>query len=172
MFDPTVFDNLKFLLEGAVYDLDLDGMVEVTSRKDLVNLADMSRSWSITFAEAGMQSEAIAVIHLSIHLDQLEAELLRQSPSAGCSLELRFIQNVQEEKNPLKETEKFRQLWEEDFQISMRIAYDPLSGIREYKQTATLRFGRLLTEEHAGDLTRFVETVLRTIQVINDERGR
>ncbi len=34
MFDPTAFDNLKVIVEGAVYDFDLHGDILVTDRKD------------------------------------------------------------------------------------------------------------------------------------------
>lgn len=49
MFDPTVFDNLKTVLEGAVYDLDLEGVILVINRNDLVDLAHFSRTYKITF---------------------------------------------------------------------------------------------------------------------------
>jgi hypothetical protein len=49
MFDPTVYDNLKVVLEGLVYDLDLEGKIEITDRCDLVDLARMSRTFRIRF---------------------------------------------------------------------------------------------------------------------------
>lgn len=36
MFDPTAFDNLKVIVEGAVYDFDLHGDILVTDRKDMI----------------------------------------------------------------------------------------------------------------------------------------
>ena len=32
MFDPTIYENLKVVFEGAVYDLDLDGHLTVGDR--------------------------------------------------------------------------------------------------------------------------------------------
>jgi hypothetical protein len=52
MFDPTVFDNLKVIIEGAIYDLDLDGELQVVNRRDLVDLANMSRQFSMDIAVA------------------------------------------------------------------------------------------------------------------------
>ncbi|UOK56770.1 hypothetical protein MGI18_18515 [Bacillus sp. OVS6] len=49
MFDPTAFDNLKVVLEGAIYDADLGGFITVIGRKDLVDLAAMSRCYQNTF---------------------------------------------------------------------------------------------------------------------------
>ena len=39
MFDPTAYDNLKVILEGAVYDLDLSGELKIIERNDIVDLA-------------------------------------------------------------------------------------------------------------------------------------
>ncbi|QNG61538.1 hypothetical protein H4O14_08705 [Bacillus sp. PAMC26568] len=41
MFDPTAFDNLKVVLEGEIYDADLEGIIEVIKRKDIVDLQQL-----------------------------------------------------------------------------------------------------------------------------------
>ena len=47
MFDPTAFENMKVVLEGAVYDRDFIGDILVINRDDIVNLANMSRTYKI-----------------------------------------------------------------------------------------------------------------------------
>ncbi|MBR8645431.1 hypothetical protein KEH51_18565 [[Brevibacterium] frigoritolerans] len=47
MFDPTAFENMKVVLEGAVYDRDFIGDILVINRDDIVNLSTMSRSYKI-----------------------------------------------------------------------------------------------------------------------------
>jgi hypothetical protein len=47
MFDPTIFDNWKVVVEGAMYDLDREGEAEVIAREDLMDLAGLSRSFRI-----------------------------------------------------------------------------------------------------------------------------
>jgi hypothetical protein len=49
MFDPTVFDNLKVVLEGCVYDYDLEEKIAVTGRSDIVDLATLTRTFSVRF---------------------------------------------------------------------------------------------------------------------------
>jgi hypothetical protein len=49
MFDPTIYDNLKVVFEGEAYDLDAQGEFLVTLREDMVNLADMSRCFTMAF---------------------------------------------------------------------------------------------------------------------------
>ena len=51
MFHPTVFDNIKIALENQIYDYDnLDGILVVTDRSDLLNLALMSREFSLALS--------------------------------------------------------------------------------------------------------------------------
>jgi IS4 transposase len=49
MFDPTAFDNMKVIIEGLLYDKDLDGEYEITDRNDFVNLSKMDRLFSIRY---------------------------------------------------------------------------------------------------------------------------
>ena len=49
MFDPTAFENIKVVLEGAVYDLDLNGEIIIIDRNDLINTAKLSRKYELSF---------------------------------------------------------------------------------------------------------------------------
>lgn len=49
MFDPTIFDNLKVVLEGAVYDLDAMDRVDIVERSDLLDVSALSRAYLIGF---------------------------------------------------------------------------------------------------------------------------
>lgn len=49
MFDPTAFDNMKVVIEGALYDLDICGEIVITDRNDSFNMAKMSRTFDISF---------------------------------------------------------------------------------------------------------------------------
>lgn len=44
---PTVFDNLKTVLEGSIYDFEGQEVLEVVSRDDLVDLANLSRTFRV-----------------------------------------------------------------------------------------------------------------------------
>lgn len=169
MFDPTVFDNLKVVLEGAVYDLDLEGLIEVKSRNDLVNLADMSRTWSISFQEdpAGTEAE----IQLSIIADQLQTEWKKTADYAGCSLQISFYQWADSESGYVKPLTSIREIWGEDVSVDIEISYNPLAEKKQFKHTWTIYFDRLITEEHAGDLESVVESVCTTLKKIDYKKG-
>ena len=59
MFDPTIFDNLKVVAEGAVYDLDLQGEILITNRIDQVDLATLSRYYAITFRKINQKETPV-----------------------------------------------------------------------------------------------------------------
>ncbi|MFD2673067.1 hypothetical protein [Marinicrinis sediminis] len=80
-FDPTVFDNLKVMLEGAVYDLDLNEQIEITGREDRLDIASMSRYYQLSFGlrnteQTPKQTDFTAVISLHTGLADLAGELM------------------------------------------------------------------------------------------------
>ncbi len=76
MFDPTIYDNLKVVLEGSVYDLDLSGAVRISGRQDQIDLSTMSRLYQIEFRR--LQGAALARMRLSTTLTDLSSELLQR----------------------------------------------------------------------------------------------
>lgn len=98
MFDPTIYDNIKVVLEGAVYDLDLDGKILITRREDLVDLSSMSRTYAIEFARK-MDKPSKAEINLHVHLSDLAAEIL-ENPTAkpGCTLTIKLLRKLRIQK--------------------------------------------------------------------------
>lgn len=90
MFDPTIYDNLKVVLEGSVYDLDLSGAVRISGRQDQIDLSTMSRLYQIEFRR--LQGAALARMRLSTTLTDLSSELLQRKgeKKPGCVLEIHF----------------------------------------------------------------------------------
>lgn len=60
MFDPTAFDNLKVVFEGAVYDLDLSGDIQILDRKDLFDFAHYDRCYQIRYSLPYKKSISVA----------------------------------------------------------------------------------------------------------------
>ncbi|GAA3327145.1 hypothetical protein GCM10020331_065930 [Ectobacillus funiculus] len=89
MFDPTVFENLKVVAEGAVYDLDLAGAILVTNRRDVIDLASMSRTYSIAFMLRDAEYDITALFSLTADVKNLAGEILEDTaffcPAALCN---------------------------------------------------------------------------------------
>jgi hypothetical protein len=170
MFDPTIYDNLKVVLEGAIYDLDLAGTLNIKNRSDLVDLSVMSRSFRIDcrLKDGGPVQGSVL---LTAGLADLAAELLNASSNLGkpgCGFQLQFRAAVSE---PAPAVSRMKQVlatvWEGRPEASFTICYDPDREPVQYTLTAVLEFGRKLDEEQAEDLPRLVDHFVLTLQELS-----
>ncbi|MFB7141881.1 hypothetical protein ACFCYN_19695 [Gottfriedia sp. NPDC056225] len=92
MFDPTAFDNMKVILEGLIYDKDLDGEYEIIDRNDYVNLSKMDRLFSIQYKKLSKQSYTTSCkITMSTTASDLFNELINGNTDVGCFIEFEFF---------------------------------------------------------------------------------
>ncbi|UKS29030.1 hypothetical protein LOZ80_08920 [Paenibacillus sp. HWE-109] len=152
MFDPTIYDNIKVVLEGAVYDLDLDGHILITRREDLVDLSSMSRTYAIEFARK-VDKPSKAEINLKVHLSDLAAEIL-ENPTAkpGCTLTIKLFTKVNDPTLECKQIEEeLGLIWEHRPQITQLISYTYGNQASYYSNQITLSFGRKVDESQIDD---------------------
>ncbi|WP_301172593.1 hypothetical protein [Brevibacillus nitrificans] len=95
MFHPLVFDNIRVVLEGAVYDRDFEGAILITGRSDVMDMATFHRLFQIEFklAEAAEKEEAVtAQMQLRTGLADIAAEQLEQplTEQIGCTICIHF----------------------------------------------------------------------------------
>ncbi|MDX8291731.1 hypothetical protein SLL00_18100 [Metabacillus indicus] len=161
MFDPTAFDNLKTVLEGAVYDADLDGSISVTGRKDLVDLAAMSRVYEIQF-QLKESKDAAAVFRLAMSLPELSGELLKTNDVHSCEIGLTF-----HEKGPEEFTFAKRMI-EEDWGVNFKVRHQVMYDVpfKEYSHIYHVQFGRSISEDHVDDLMAMTEHAITTLEKI------
>jgi hypothetical protein len=91
VFDPTIYDNLKVVFEGALYDLDSSGRVHVSGREDIVDLATMSRAFRMQVEK--LDGRCKAQVELTSGLLDFAGELRRvrlAEEVPGCELRLSF----------------------------------------------------------------------------------
>lgn len=181
MFDPTVYENLKVVLEGAVYDRDLDGSVLVTGREDWVNLAVMARSYRIAFqladraADASGSAEASqggadrpveAELVLSTELADLASEILElDTETPGCSLVVSFRMKLQagQPVEPVCQDilASMRRLWGGRFGVQQTLSFEYGEEPAAMTNRIRLLFGRRFGEEVAEDFAQILDhTVL------------
>ncbi|WNR42241.1 hypothetical protein [Paenibacillus roseipurpureus] len=172
MFDPTIYDNIKVVLEGAVYDLDLEGKIIITRREDLVHLSSMSRTFAIEFARK-LDLPSRSEMYLNVHLSDLAAEIL-ENPTAkpGCTLLIKFHTVVKDPEIdcPMIEA-KLNMIWEQRPRITQEISY--LYGEQqpdEFRNLITLSFGRKIDESHLDDFPDLIEYAYDSLTWL-DERG-
>lgn len=164
MFDPTVFDNLKVIIEGAIYDLDLDGELQVVNRRDLVDLANMSRQFSMDIA---VSAEMLGRVELSSNLENISGELLKRLDRPGCSVTVSFFQEVKRSsiiKEKLEQWKKeIQEIWGESWEIELS-STETLDSNQPLKLSATIRFDRLFYEDNIDDLEELLPYMMSTLR--------
>ncbi|MBO8164611.1 MAG: hypothetical protein H0Z34_12930 [Brevibacillus sp.] len=175
MFDPIIFDNIKVVLEGAVYDRDLDGQIAVTDRADLVDLARYSRQFRIRFclAEDAAREDVIAAeIELGTTLVDIAAEQLAQplAEPVGCTLCIHFFLRVAE---PQHETQWIASVLDDIWGHRPRITQ--FVGVRLdkqwswpetphwYENKVTLDFQRKIGERNIEDLEQLIDLCVASL---------
>lgn len=95
MFHPLVFDNIRVVLEGAVYDRDFEGAILITGRSDVMDMATFQRLFQIEFKPADAverDPEVLAQIQLRTQLADIASEQLEQplTNHIGCTICIHF----------------------------------------------------------------------------------
>ena len=161
MFDPTAFDNLKVVFEGAVYDLDLTGEVQIIDRKDLFDFARYERCYQIHYSLPGKKSFFIE-FHLKADMGHFLAErhLMTKKNTAGADIRIVYKGDVK--------VHLGRQLLEEIW------GEDKLWEWKEVNSSTTptfyegiLTFNRVLTEEMVDDVLQMISFSVDTLQQLD-----
>ncbi|MGG1674721.1 hypothetical protein ACIFOT_03110 [Neobacillus sp. NRS-1170] len=166
MFDPTAFDNMKVVIEGALYDFDLSGEIIITDRNDIINMAKMSRSFDLSFQlPAG---SVTARIEMESKLVNLAAELLPSSlpeKLAGSYVKLQFFLKHLENASDFQAIETiFLDIWGEKRKITQYVEYNPLNKPRKIKNTIAIDFERIIGEEQMDDLIEMTDFMVTTME--------
>jgi hypothetical protein len=169
MFDPTAFDNMKVVIEGAFYDRDSAGEIVITDRNDIMNLAKMSRLFNlcVTLPEiSGMP--VTAKLELEAGLENLAAELLSSSivdHHPGCFIRLQFCLEHRDSVEVYREIEAiFLDIWGEQRTISQAVEYNPLAKQTKLKNVITVEFVRVIGEEQLEDIIEMIDFLVITLQ--------
>jgi len=161
MFDPTAFDNMKVVIEGALYDLDLAGEIVITDRNDIVNLAKMSRSFDVHFQLSSTQQ---ARLEIKADLINLAAELLLNSLSqkqSGSTIKLQFFHyGITDEAQLKKIREIVIDIWGGTRQVSQSVTITP--SISLIHNWISIEFDRLISEDQMDDLVEMIDFMIKT----------
>ena len=164
MFDPTAFENMKVVIEGALYDLDLAGQISIIDRNDLVNTAKMSRSFDVYFTLP--ESEVAAMIEIKSDLINLAAELLPDSieeKQSGCYMKLQFIHHgITDETHLGKIQSILMDIWGRTRKISQSITINHFEST--INNVNSIELDRLVREEQMEDMVELLDTMVTTLE--------
>lgn len=169
MFDPTAFDNMKVVVEGAIYDRDLDGELLVTNREDLVDLSNLSRTFKLAFSiTQSNRRNLYAELKLQAGLKNLAAEILEMddsSTSAGCVITVAFhLTHANDEKIFFSIQKVLEEIWGRERKIEQAVKINPIKKTDAIVNEATVHFNRLVVEDQIGDLTDMIDYIVLTLK--------
>ncbi|HWO76324.1 MAG TPA: hypothetical protein VNM69_10570 [Bacillus sp. (in: firmicutes)] len=160
MFDPTAFENLKVVVEGAIYDYDLEGYISVTDRNDQFNLSKLSRHFDITFSLQNKARPAKAKILLST--DDLYKEINLNETNVGCSIGITFYIAAHDQ-DDVSFMEHIYKIWEGQ-EIDLIKRQSLLNHQRQL--FVEIGFDRKITEDQVDDLVAIVEHCIKTLEAL------
>jgi hypothetical protein len=171
MFDPTIYENLKVVMEGAIYDLDLINEIKVINRSDKIDLATMSRYFSMQFQSSGGTApypSSEIILHAS--MKDLALEIIEENETEpGCEIEVRFYTVVKDIDTDCSFIEKFlNTIWKERPAIKQEISYYYNKKNTVYNKVH-LTFGRKINEDQIDDLHNIIDHTLQSLYYFEKE---
>lgn len=170
MFDPTIYENLKVVVEGELYDRDSGGEITIINREDIVNLATMSRSYLVTFTLKNSQQSFTATLKISATANDLYHEILAENQQTGCKLML-FLEG------PIKDIDKTPALiedllagkWDNRPTIEQQINFEwKKNELTKYFLKIKLTFNRKINEDHISDLSEIITLLTESLEVVEN----
>jgi hypothetical protein len=173
MFDPTAYENMKVVINGYFYDMDLEGKISIIDRNDIVNLAKLSREYSVQFQLKDSCEEYLATFCLKADLENLTAELLnlKSVPNRiGSLVELEFV--VYHPNEPIyfnKIHDQLQQIWGEKRTIQQQVHFNPFANTHVIENRITIDFNRIIIEEQIDDLLVIGNYMIETLTWLENE---
>ncbi|RXJ00406.1 hypothetical protein DS745_12825 [Anaerobacillus alkaliphilus] len=170
MFDPTIYENLKVVVEGEIYERDLNGEIVIIDRQDCVNLATMSRYYAITFQLLGTSPLYKATIRLEAESADLYGEILENEKHPGCNLLLSVRGPIKEvEVLPASFQDRLASLWDNRPKISQQISFDWNKNKQpQYYLSTTLQFDRKINESHISDFPEIISLLQGSLELFEE----
>ncbi|OZM57437.1 hypothetical protein CIB95_08255 [Lottiidibacillus patelloidae] len=161
MFDPTVFENLKVVLEGDVYDRDLFQEIKVINRKDIMDMASMSRTFKMSFCTYERPANIVTIkLYSGIH--EFVDEKIHSKEDVGCDIFITFRWPIKYEKTCEEIEKKLKEVWLNEPKMRRTISYN-LDHKEQMTLEITLDFKRKITEEQIDDLSPMVDSCVRSL---------
>ncbi|MBP2241274.1 hypothetical protein J2Z40_001836 [Cytobacillus eiseniae] len=167
MFDPTAFENMKVVLDGAIYDEDISGKVQIIDRNDLLNIAKLSRKYEITFTDS-IEKKIHCTFMMEAGLENLAAELLpiaQTNRLAGCHLFVKFsFDHPNEVFTFQKINQILKEIWGSDRTITQTATLFPFKDTNIIKNETIISFNRIVYEDQIDDILLMIDYMMISIE--------
>ncbi|WP_048602152.1 hypothetical protein [Rubeoparvulum massiliense] len=183
MFDPTIYDNLKTVLEGALYEKDFAGAILVTQRRDLVDLATLEREFIMGFQERDhetsqavdeetpqLKGNVVAQISLRAPLHELAGEILELQAveELGCELIIAYRCTIFDPERFIPPVvTMLEQLWDGRLLIVPILSYPYGLQKKQFSVEFQCSFQRKIGELQIPDFPLLVQLTIDSLTQIN-----
>jgi hypothetical protein len=172
MYHPSVYDNLKIVLEGVVYDSDFAGDIEIIDRKDIIDFAVIEKSISISFIVLGMSETIRGKLILSTNLENLAIEKLQDNPdAAGCNLSIEIETPVYEIETDCKQIQVILRKWTSGdlkSELEQKLTYIYGESRNVYQNMISIQIEKPVTEEETERFSEVLNQVIESIKELNE----
>ncbi|WP_421379064.1 hypothetical protein ACOJQI_14495 [Bacillus salacetis] len=151
MFDPTAYENLKVVLQGALYELDIMGSLKVTNREDIIDLASLERRYSLTLSNP-VKDGVTVMVTLSAGIKEWNAEAYpKQGLEPGAMLQVQYQSKGSSFTDSVMAG--IENWWGPKRDIEWR---EITSTSQPFLHQGIVNFNRIITEEMVDDLEEVV----------------
>lgn len=181
IYDPTIFDNLKVVLEGGLYDLDRENRIKIQKREDLIDAASMGRRFRMEFSFAD-ENEIMAVVELSTELADFAAELAKirlvEAEKPGCKVNILFTYPDWKYEKRLFDpiASELKALWNDEVELHHKLTthYESPVGLSEERADYSIRleFPQKIDEQNMEDLEGLLHHTLLSMECIQQITGK
>ncbi|MBN3555867.1 hypothetical protein JYA63_16435 [Fictibacillus nanhaiensis] len=172
MYHPSVYDNLKVVLEGAVYDLDFSGEIEIINRKDIMDQAIIERNYHIDFVISSIGEAMRGAIALTSNLEDLAMEKLNDNPEgAGSKLSVVIETPVYEIETDCKQLQSILKKWgsgdlKADIQQKLTYIYGQPRHV--FTNTISIQLQKPVSEEEPEQISLVLEELVGSMKEMNE----
>lgn len=188
MFHPLVFDNIRVVLEGTMYERDFDGDITISGRSDIMDMAIFKRQFQVEFRLAQRDGDdphtvwarlQLATTLADIAAEQLEEPLLTEV--IGCTICIHFYMRVYDVPAEAPEiAELLNQVWGNRPSVTQTLKTDLDEHLlnwppRYFVNQVTLDFQRKITEGNIEDLRDLLDHTIKSLlalQEFADQRSK
>ncbi|MBN8190669.1 hypothetical protein JI667_00785 [Bacillus sp. NTK074B] len=161
MFDPTAFDNLKVVFEGAVYDLDLTGEIQIVDRKDLFDFARYERCYQIHYSLPSKKS-CVVEFHMRADMGHFLAERHQMTKKNTAGADIQVVYKGEE--IILHNRHLLMEAWGKDKQWEWK---EVNSSKNPTTYEGVLTFDRVITEEMVDDVLQMIAFTVETLKQLD-----
>lgn len=170
MFDPTAFENMRMVLEGQIYDKDLEGDLNILDRNDLFNSSKLAREYTISMSLKDQKNAKLTLV-LTADVKNLASELLElpnSNSAMGATIKIQLnLRHINKQEIYISINRLLKELWGDGVKIVQEVRSNPLQSDKIIRNHIVIDFNRVVNEDQLEDLLTMVDYMEDTLRQLS-----